>query len=205
MSEPQPRFEFRVWGSHLDKIRERLISLAKPGPPRESADTYILSRATDDANVKIRAGLLDIKVLIEQQGRLERWKPILKAAFPLDSRTIVEQVFPNLKLPPPEVERLSYSHGEFIRDLVQHNRSLVAVDVEKTRYGFTLDHYTAEFAQIRIAGGAQSETVEIESEDPAMVLRALAKLGLSSYPNVNYVRHLKLMMGVTPESAKHGS
>ena len=133
MSNPLGRFEFRVWGNHLGPFRDRLNAIAAPSDPRESAETYILSRATDAANVKIRAGLLDIKLMFEQVGRLERWRPVLKSEFPLDSRTIVEQVFPTLGVAIPHISQPSYTHGEFIRDLVQPHRDLAMVDVVKLR------------------------------------------------------------------------
>jgi hypothetical protein len=198
MSNPLGRFEFRVWGNHLSPFRDRLAAIATPSASRESAETYILSRATDSANVKIRAGLLDVKLMTEQVGRLERWRPVLKAEFPLDSRTIVEQVFPHLRIATPHIAQPSYTHGEFIRGLVKTQRDLAIVDVAKVRRQFTSDKYTAEFAEVTIAGGATSETVGIESDDPAAVLRAIAKLGLNSHANINYVRHLKLMTGMAP-------
>src|SRR5258708_1959681 len=201
MSNPLGRFEFRIWGNHLSPFRDRLAAIAAPSEPRESAETYILSRATDAANVKIRDDLLDLKLMSDQVGRLERWRPILKSGFPLDSRTIVEQVFPNLGVAVPQIAQPSYTHGEFIRDLVRPNRDLAIVEVVKIRSQYTSDKYTAEFAEVRIAGGATSETVEIESEDPAALLRAIAKLGLNSHANINYVRHLKLMTGMTPRAA----
>ena len=201
MSNPLGRFEFRIWGNHLNPFRDRLAAIAASSEPRESAETYILSRATDAANVKIRDELLDVKLMSEQVGRLERWRPLLKSGFPLDSRTIVEQVFPNLGVAVPQIAQPSYTHGEFIRDLIRPNRDLAIVEVVKLRSRYTSDKFTAEFAEVRIAGGATSETVAIESEDPAAVLRAIAKLGLNSHANINYVRHLKLMTGMTPRAA----
>jgi hypothetical protein len=198
VNDLQPRYEFRIWGNHLGPVRDRIAASATMSAPCESAETYILSAATDTANVKIRAGLLDIKLMIEQQGRLERWRPALKASFPIDSRTIVEDVFPDLKVAPPHIERPSYSHGEFIRDLVRPRHELAVVDVVKRRSKFEFDQCTAEFAEVEIAGGACSETIEFESEDPAAVLRAIAKFGLTAYPNISYVRHLKLMIGMIP-------
>jgi hypothetical protein len=200
MDSSPPRFEFRIWGNHLRPVRNRMAAAAAPSEPRESAETYILSRETDAANVKIRAGLLEIKLMVEQEGRLERWSPALKAAFPLDSRTIVEDVFPDLKVAPPHIERPSYNHGEFLRDLVRPRRELAVVEVAKKRYQFKLEQCTAEFAELGIAGGAGSETIEFESEDPAAVLRAIAKFGLTANPNISYVRHLKLMIGMIPRA-----
>ena len=196
----QPRYEFRIWGNRLSSVRDRIAATVTPSVPRESAETYILSAATDTANVKIRAGLLDIKLMIEQSGRLERWRPALKAPFPIDARTIVEDVFPDLKVAPPHIERPSYTHGEFIRDLVRPRHDLATVDVMKRRSKFAFDQCTAEFAEVEIAGGASSETLEFESEDPAAVLRAIAKFGLTAYPNISYVRHLKLMIGMIPRT-----
>jgi hypothetical protein len=198
MSNPLGRFEFRVWGNHLGPFRDRLAAIAPPSEPEESAETYILSRATDAANLKIRAGSIDLKLMFEQVGRLERWRPVLKSEFPLNSRTIVEQIFRNLGVAIPHIAQPSYTHGEFIRDLVRPHRDLATVDVVKLRRQFISEKYTAEFAEVGIAGGATSETIEIESDDPAAVLRAIAKLGLNSQANINYVRHLKLMTGMGP-------
>jgi len=194
MSNPLGRFEFRVWGNNLGPFRDRLAAIA----PHEIAETYILSRATDASNLKIRAGSIDLKLMFEQVGRLERWRPVLKSEFPLDSRTIVEQIFRNLGVAAPHIAQPSYTHGEFIRDLVRPHRDLATVDVVKLRRQFISEKYTAEFAEVGIAGGATSETIEIESDDPAAVLRAIAKLGLNSQANINYVRHLKLMTGMGP-------
>ena len=97
MSSRPGRFEFRIWGNDLSAFQDRLTAIARPSQPRESAETYVLSRVTDAANVKIRDGVLDVKVMTEQLGRLERWRPVLKAGFPIDSRAIVEQAFPSLR------------------------------------------------------------------------------------------------------------
>ena len=205
MSNPLGRFEFRIWGNHLSGFRDRLAAIATSSDPHESAETYILSRATDAANVKIRAGLVDVKLMTEQVGRLERWRPVLKSEFPVDSRTIVEQVFPNLGVAVPHIAQPSYTHGEFIRDLVRPNRELATVDVTKLRVRFTSERFTAEFAEVGIGGGATSETVAIESDDPAAVLRAIAKLGLNSHVNISYVRHLKLKTGMAPRAGASAS
>ncbi len=198
MPDPQARFEFRIWGSHLDAAHQRLDALAAASDPRESAETYILSRLTDTANVKIRDNLLDIKLLVEQQGRLERWRPVLKTGFPLDSRTLVEVCFPNLRVAPPALERSAYTHGELIQDVVRSIRDLATVNVAKKRYGYKLERCTAEFAIVEIDGGNVSETVQVEAEDPVAALGAIVQLGLSAQPNVNYIRHLKTMIGMSP-------
>ena len=188
------------WGNHLGPLRDTLAAIAPPSEPEESAETYILSRATDAANLKIRAGSIDLKLMFEQVGRLfERWRPVLKSEFPLDSRTIVEQIFRNLGVAIPHIAQPSYTHGEFIRDLVQPHRDLATVDVVKLRRQFISEKYTAEFAEVRIAGGATCKT--ITKSNPTIrqpCCERSAKLGLNSQANINYVRHLKLMTGMGP-------
>ena len=144
--------------------------------------------------------------MTEQVGRLERWRPVLKCGFPLDSRTIVEQVFPNLGVAVPQIAQPSYTHGEFIRDLVRPQSRPRDCRSRKGAAGSTSRRGSPRnLPKLRIAGGATSETVAIESEDSAAVLRAIAKLGLNSHANINYVRHLKLMTGMTPRAGASAS
>ena len=52
-------------------------------PVDESDEVYLLAPGGD--NVKVRHGLVDVKVLRETDATgLQRWEPILKAPFPLD-------------------------------------------------------------------------------------------------------------------------
>ncbi len=198
MAEQQARVEFRVWGEHLGDLRARLDKLAPPSEPRESTETYILSRFTDNANVKIRDALLDIKLLVEEHGHLERWRPALKAGFPLEARTIVEVIMPALEIAPPALSKTAYTRDELIREVVMANRDFAAVNVSKQRYGYKLPGCTGEFAILKIEGGATSETVQVEAEDPAAANSVIAQLGLIGQTNVNYIRHLKKMIGMTP-------
>ncbi len=115
MSEIKPRYEFRVWAETLTPIRERLERLASP-KETVSQETYLVSATTDKCNVKIRAGLMDIKLLVAEDRGLEQWNPILKASFPLDSSVIATQVFPSLELPPPVLAKSEYTLDEFLGD-----------------------------------------------------------------------------------------
>jgi hypothetical protein len=197
MPEQQARFEFRIWGKRLDDLHARLDQMTAPSEPRESGETYILSRLTDTANVKIRDGLLDIKLLVEERGQLERWRPELKSGFPLETRTIVETILPALRVAPPAAPKSAYTQAELIDEIVRTNGDLAAVNVSKKRYGYKLKNCTAEFAILEIGGGAVTETVQVETEDPAAAVALIEQLGLSTHPNVNYIRHLKTMIGMS--------
>ena len=110
MSEIKPRYEFRVWAETLTPIRERLERLASP-KETVSQEIYLVSATTDKCNAKIRAELMDIKLLVAEDRGLEQWNPILKVAFPLESSVVATQVFPSLELPPPVLAKSTYSLG----------------------------------------------------------------------------------------------
>src|SRR5271166_3025868 len=69
MSEIKPRYEFRIWAETLTPIRERLERLASP-KETVSQETYLVSATTDKCNAKIRADLMDIKVLVAEDRGL---------------------------------------------------------------------------------------------------------------------------------------
>src|SRR5512143_1289511 len=84
-----PRWEWRVFGVTLPLTPGRLQA-AVSGPERESAEYYLLSRASPH-NVKIRGGAVEVKRLEEvHPSGLERWRPTLKAPFPLDAGSLTE-------------------------------------------------------------------------------------------------------------------
>src|SRR5271165_6926322 len=120
MSEVKPRYEFRIWAETLTPIRERLERLASP-KETVSQETYLVSATTDKCNAKIRADLMDIKVLVAEDRGLEQWNPTLKAGFPLDAATIVRQVFPSLQLDAPKLSRSQYSFDEFLSEVIRPN------------------------------------------------------------------------------------
>jgi exopolyphosphatase / guanosine-5'-triphosphate,3'-diphosphate pyrophosphatase len=91
LSEIKPRYEFRIWAETLTPIREKLERLASL-KETVSQETYLVSAVTDKCNAKIRAALIDVKVLVAEDRGLEQWKPVLKAGFPLEISVIATQV-----------------------------------------------------------------------------------------------------------------
>ena len=86
-----PRAEFRVFGQGIIDIVG--ISMwnaqAKLFKIRQSSETYILSRHTNEANVKIRDGLLDIKTKVgETEEGYEIFQPKGKFTFPVKKREL---------------------------------------------------------------------------------------------------------------------
>ena len=93
-----PRAEFRVFGQGiLDIVTISMWEAqAKLFKIRQSGETYILSRHTNEANVKIRDGLLDIKTKVgETDEGYEIFQPRGKFQFPVDKGEL-QSIFNNL-------------------------------------------------------------------------------------------------------------
>src|SRR3954451_23297750 len=81
VSGPALRWEWRSFGQSFGVAEER-IARFPASPPTETDEIYFLSARGQ--NVKVRDGLMDIKVLREvNRDGLEQWAPVMKASFPL--------------------------------------------------------------------------------------------------------------------------
>jgi hypothetical protein len=189
-----PRFEFRIWAASLAEVRERLEKLSGPQPAKPSRETYIVSDATNDTNTKIRAGVMDIKVLVRTDLNLEQWNPYLKAAFPIDTALIADQIFPALRVDASELRGRLFTAEVFVDTVVRSHPHLTAVELGKVRRRYVLGGCAAEFVEVEI-DGSMLHSVAVESASPRAVLDAVGELAISGYPNINYVRQIKSMLG----------
>jgi exopolyphosphatase / guanosine-5'-triphosphate,3'-diphosphate pyrophosphatase len=81
-----PRWEWRMFGVGFGAA-EAVLAGSAPGPVEESDELYLLSAA--GANVKVRYGLMDIKLLREVDADgLEQWEPVMKQGFPLPAAEV---------------------------------------------------------------------------------------------------------------------
>ena len=160
---------------------------------QESDELYVLSVEEGDS-VKVRDGLLDVKRLehVNEEG-LERWRPVLKAAFPLPAAD-VGAVLTGLHVPPAPLELPAYTLEEFLSLLVHPRSDLLTLDVHKRRRRSSIGGCMTELTNV-LAAGEQTRTIAVESEDPARVLAVVQELGLTSHPNVSYPRGLKELLG----------
>ena len=190
-----PRAEFRVFGQGIIDIVG--ISMwnaqAKLFKIRQSSETYILSRHTNEANVKIRDGLLDIKTKVgETEEGYEIFQPKGKFEFPVKQEAL-KRIFENLKAP-VNVEQPTCTLDEFL-DLVADSTDLVAVAVDKERYGFSVDGVICEYGEI-LFNGALIETACVESEDYSAMKAVIEKLELGAFENTNYLMAAKEIVGM---------
>lgn len=190
-----PRAEFRVFGQGIIDIVG--ISMwhaqAKLFKIRQSSETYILSRYTNEANVKIRDGLLDIKIKVgETEEGYEIFQPRGKFQFPVKQEELVT-IFENLQAP-VKLEQQSCTFDEFL-DLVADSPDLTAVAVDKERYGFSVDGVICEYGEI-LFNGALVETACAESEDYSTMKSVIEKLEIASFENTNYLKAAKEIVGM---------
>jgi hypothetical protein len=191
MPEIKPRYEFRIWSESLTALQKKLEAMAQPRETK-SQETYLISAVTEKCNAKIRAELMDIKVLIAVDRGLEQWKPIMKSGFPLAGAVIAEQVFPSLEVGVPQLAKAEYSMDEFFSKVVAKEPKIAVVDVTKTRYQFNIGACATEYSNITI-NKVSRDTVAVESTDPDAVLELIKKLGISE-PNVSYIREIRRIL-----------
>jgi hypothetical protein len=192
MGEIKPRYEFRIWSESLTQLQKKLGTMAQPRETK-SQETYLISAVTEKCNAKIRAELMDIKVLIAENRGLEQWNPIMKSGFPLAGSVIAEQVFPSLKLAPPALTKGEYTLAEFFEEVIRKEPKIALVDVSKTRYQFNIGVCATEYSNITI-NQVPRDTVAVESTDADAVLELVRKLGIDE-PNVSYIREIRRILG----------
>ncbi len=91
-----PRWEWRTFGTDFGAAGS--LAALEPTAIQESDEVYL--RTGSGPIVKIRDGLMDVKVLqdVSSEG-LEQWVPVMKEGFPL-AATDVENVFAMLEIDP---------------------------------------------------------------------------------------------------------
>jgi exopolyphosphatase/guanosine-5'-triphosphate,3'-diphosphate pyrophosphatase len=188
-----PRWEWRTFGAGL-RLSDEATAALEPVRVQESEELYFLSLRSD-ASVKVRDGVMDVKRLerVNDAG-LEQWRPVMKAAFPL-SADDVDAVLAALGLTlPPALVRSEYELDELVEEVLKGTEEVEVVPVNKTRRRFSASGCLAESTTIE-GGGRVSETIAVESEDPAHVEALVRRLGFPIEPNVCVPRGLKELVG----------
>jgi hypothetical protein len=189
----EPRYEFRIWAPSLAEVRARMDRLSQPEPAQQTRETYIVSEMTCDTNAKIRAGLMDIKVLLGAESGLEQWNVYLKADFPIDATLIAQKIFPALRVEAPALPGRAFTAEEFIDAVVKPHQRLAAVEVVKNRRRYPMGESVAEFVEIEIFG-RKLQSIAVESASARAVLDAVGQLGIGGQANISYVRQIKSML-----------
>lgn len=202
MEPVTPRFEFRAFAQDFTAVTDKIQAHTDLEAPQESFDTYVVSRYVDDHNVKVRDGLLDVKILLQRHNDFEQWHPSLKEAFPLSAELLRKRLFPSLHIIAPKLQRHAYTVAQCFQELFWPNPYLSVAHVHKQRRRFTIDGVLGEVDTLQINGAAIA-SVAIEGTDIDALVAVQASLGLDVYENVNYVLALKRTMGILPIPAHY--
>ncbi|WP_273826819.1 hypothetical protein [Providencia rettgeri] len=191
-----PRAEFRIFGHDLIHNLEAKIWDVKAtlyAARKMPLETYFLSEKTNNSNVKVRDGLLDIKVKVgETKEGYEIFQPRGKFQFPVKKEELAI-ILSHLEVD-ISLEKETYEL-EVFKQLVRQHPLLNAVTVEKMRYGFMVDGIICEFARVWF-NGALMETACCESEDYEKMQGVVKALGIENQPNVNYLKAAKRVVGM---------
>jgi exopolyphosphatase/guanosine-5'-triphosphate,3'-diphosphate pyrophosphatase len=182
-----PRWEWRTFGDAVAVV-DSYFDGTEPERVQDSDETYLLSLESD-ASVKVRDGLMDVKLLERVKDGLQQWRPVLKASFPL-KRADATVLLGALGVTAPDLADREFE----LDDIVALSDGLRAVPVHKHREHYLPDGCMVEVSEVRTDGGTV-RTVAVESEDPALVLQTVAKLGLAHEANTCLARGLKSLIG----------
>ncbi len=190
-----PRAEFRVFGQGvIDTVQQKMWDAGATLQNARAmlAETYFISRHTDAANVKVRDGLLDIKLKTgETVEGYEIFAPAGKFQFPVKQADLAA-ILGHLKVAMP-LDQSTYTYDDFLA-MARTHADLSPVTVEKTRYGFTVKGVICEYARVKF-NGAAIETACCESENHAALKQAIEALGIGALPNTNYLKAAKRITG----------
>jgi exopolyphosphatase/guanosine-5'-triphosphate,3'-diphosphate pyrophosphatase len=190
-----PRWEWRTFGHDLSKPAAALERY-RTGADNESDELYFLSPGSE--NVKVRDGLMDVKVLREvDPDGLQQWFPVMKAAFPLPA-TDVARVYEALHLEPTRAGAASRTLSELTTDLAAASSPVQVVKVHKLRRRCTIGGCMGEISEV-VADGRRTQTIAIEGEEAAAVLAARREAGLDGWENTSYVAGLAALVAGKPE------
>jgi exopolyphosphatase/guanosine-5'-triphosphate,3'-diphosphate pyrophosphatase len=188
-----PRWEWRTFGAEFG-VADASFAALEPELIQESDETYLLSPESGAA-VKIRAGLMDVKMLEQvSEAGLEQWRPAMKATFPL-ARAAADKVCADLRVSAPSPGKDAFSLDEFLSMLAAPEREVRAVAVHKHRLHYTVNGCMSEMTEV-VAEGRKVRTLAIESEDAERVVATVRDLGLSDRGNISYPHWLKTAVGM---------
>ena len=189
------RWEWRTFGRSVPTAEAVFETLGST--TETSEELYLLT--PDGDNVKVRDGLMDIKVLRETDASgLQRWEPILKAPIPL-GEAAARTVFEGLRRPLPDVPPEGLTLEAVLTAAgagAPGGPRVLRVHKERARY--TVAGCQAERSVFEV-DGRRTTSIAVESPDPSAVLAAVRALGLSDYLNLDVRTGLRLLVDDVPE------
>jgi hypothetical protein len=194
----KPRFEFRTFGQDFSESAKLMAELSIPVPEkvrhRQSEELYIVSRANNINNIKIRDGRLDIKTYVQNIQELEQWNPIMKVEFPIRKTMINNDIFPAFNVKMKRLIKNEFTLSEF-QKLIEENKYLQGVRVIKERFGYMVNNTICEIANVQI-NGTKVVSMNSESTEIKDIIKTLDDVKLNNVENINYLEAIKRVIGM---------
>jgi hypothetical protein len=184
-----PRFEFRIFGRDLTKVRDAFMALGPGIAQPESRETYVVTRLNVESNVKIRAHRLEVKGLRGRLRLLEQWEPVFNSAFPVAAADIENVVAPALGLDVDLGAAPAFTEAALIA-FAAGQPALATVVIDKERTLFDLGDCEAEFTMLAF-GDERLQTVAAEAPEAKAVEALLKRVGLDGEQNESYSMFLQ--------------
>ena len=197
MASIVPRWEWRTFARSVRA--DAVFDALEANTVDESDEVYLLAPGGD--NVKVRHGLVDVKVLRQRPMRPgcsggNRSSRSRSPSTPTPPRT----VFQGLRRPLPEVP----TDGLTLDDVLaaagagEPGGPPRRFPVRKQRHRYTVAGCQAERAVFEV-GPHRTTSIAVESTDPAAVLATIQHLGLAGYVNVDVPAGLRRMVDAVPQ------
>jgi hypothetical protein len=193
MEATQPRYEWRAWAERLGDVADRIRAVSDCHERSTTAEVYIVSRAAG-ANPKVRSDRLDLKVLRAVEDGFQQWGVALKVPFPVQARSLDEEVFPLLGVAGLPLLREAYTADQLFDEVVRPHPHLIDVEVKKHREFYSVSGCDAEVVAVTIAGRAL-HSAAVESVDLDALREARRVTGMNRYENVDYPEMIRRALG----------
>jgi ribosomal protein L30/L7E len=112
----------------------------------------------------------------------------------MTAKMLSEEVFSAFQVEMPALDKDEYSLEEFLA-IIKIHPELLAVTVEKERYGYMVNDTICEYAMVWI-NGALVETINSESTEVEDIKKTIEMLGLHGIENINYLQAIKRVTGM---------
>ena len=190
-----PRYEYRIFGTEIHDIINKLKQLGEFIKERDISEIYLMTAGNVEHNIKIKNKNLGIKKLVDINDNMEQWKPFVIGRFPMNTELIKKEIFPALGVETPAFDKKEYTLEQFMKELILDDPDIIVALTEKKRFGYSFNNCICEYAEIKI-NGALIYSVAVESIDHKIVEESAKILGLSEYENINYPKQIKRVLGL---------
>ncbi len=128
--------------------------------------------------------MLDVKTLVEERDRLQRWHLAMKASIPAAIADLAK-VPELMRALEPESARAPFNTDSLKSIFSRAGSPFAVLDIKKHRFGYTFLGCMAEYAEVTWEGGGDA-TVSAETVDAAALLTALRELTIYNRENTSY-------------------